>query len=401
MRNFVFVSPHFPDSYWKFCLALKNHGFDVLGIGDAPYNEIPEQCKFALTEYYLCSFMDNFDNEKRAVQYFRDKYGSIEYIESNNEYWLTKDARLRDIFQVGTSFSEEEITYRMKKSNQKEFYEKEGIRCARYVVSKNLDELKNFANVVGYPIFAKPNVGVGAQGTKKIDNEIELNDFVLSIPSELEYIFEEYINGDLISFDGITNSKGEVVFETSHVFAVNTADVVNQNLDDMYCCLPAVPEDLKDIGERSVRAFNLRRRFFHFEFFRLREDHPYLGPKGTIVPLEANFRVAGGYTPDLINFANSIDVYNLYADIMAYDENRQKMDYEKYYAASSHRRNEFNYAHSKEDILEKYRNNICYFGDFPRALRDDMGDYFFVAKFKTFEEVIEYDNYVREKVKEY
>lgn len=401
MRNFVFVSPHFPDSYWKFCLALKNHGFDVLGIGDAPYNEIPEQCKFALTEYYLCSFMDNFENEKRAVQYFRDKYGPIEYIESNNEYWLIKDARLRDIFQVDTSFSEEEITYRMKKSHQKEFYEKEGIRCARYIVSKNIDELKNFANNVGYPIFAKPNVGVGAQGTKKIDNEIELNDFVLSIPQDLEYIFEEYINGDIISFDGITNSKGEVVFETSHVFAINTADVVNQNLDDMYCCLPCVPEDLKEIGEKSVRAFNLRRRFFHFEFFRLKADHPYLGPKGTIVPLEANFRVAGGYTPDLINFANSIDVYNLYADIMAYDENRQKMDYEKYYAASVNRRDEYKYAHSKEEILEKYRNSLCFFGDFPRALRDDMGDHFFVAKFKTFEEVQEFDSYAREKVKEY
>ena len=52
MRNFIFISPHFPDSYWKWCLALKNKGFNVLGIGDAPYNEIPEECKYSLTEYY-------------------------------------------------------------------------------------------------------------------------------------------------------------------------------------------------------------------------------------------------------------------------------------------------------------------------------------------------------------
>ncbi len=398
MRNFIFISPHFPDSYWKFCMALKEHGFNVLGIGDAPYNEIPEQCKYALTEYYLCSFMDEFENEKRAVQYFRDKYGSIEFIESNNEYWLRKDARLRDIFQVNTSFSEEEVAYRMKKSNQKEFYEKAGVRCARYIVSKDLDEIKEFAQKVNYPIFAKPNVGVGAQGTKKIDNEIELEDFVLSIPKDSEYIFEEFVNGDLCSFDGITNSNGDVVFETSHMFYVNTADVVNKNLDDMYCCLPHVPEDLKEIGEKCVKSFGLKRRFFHFEFFRLKEDHPYLGKKGTIVPLEANLRVAGGYTPDLINFANSIDVYNLYADIMAYDENRQKMDYEKFYAVSCSRRYEYNYVHSKDEILTKYHNNVCYFGDFPRALRDDMGDSFFVGKFKSIEEVFEFDKFVREKV---
>ena len=105
MRNFVFISPHFPDSYWKFCIALKDNGFNVLGIGDAPYNEIPNQCQYALNEYYCCPFMDVYENEKRALNYFRDKYGPIEYIESNNEYWLQKDAKLRDDFGVMTSFS--------------------------------------------------------------------------------------------------------------------------------------------------------------------------------------------------------------------------------------------------------------------------------------------------------
>lgn len=397
MRNFIFISPHFPDSYWKFCMALKDHGFNVLGIGDAPYNEIPDQCKYALSEYYMCSFMDEFENEKRAVQYFYDKYGPFEYIESNNEYWLTRDAKIRDIFGVHTSFSEDEITYRMKKSNQKEFYERAGLKPSRYIVSKDINELKEFASKVGYPIFAKPNNGVGAQGTKKIDNDLELESFAMSIPSWMEYIYEDFVNGDMCSYDGITNSKGEIVFETSHVFPINTAEVVNSGSDNVYYCLPEVPEDLKVAGRNSVKSFGLRNRFFHFEFFRLREDDPYFGKKGTIVPLESNFRVAGGYTPDLINFANSVDVYQIYADVMAYDENRQKMDYEKFYAVSSSRRYSQSYKHSLEEILTKYHNNVCYFGDFPNALRDDLGDSFVVAKFKSEAEVYEFDKFVREK----
>ena len=400
MKNFIFVSPHFPSSYWRFCLALKNRGFRVLGIGDAPYNELGEECRFALDEYYCCTNMDDFENEKKAVQYFQDKYGKIDYIESNNEYWLEKDARIRSEFNITTGPTLNDIEKYKLKSLQKEYYAKAGLKCARYILVDSLENAKEFAKKVSYPIFAKPNVGVGAQGAKKIDNEIELADFVLSIPHDKEYIFEEFINGDMYSFDGITNSNGDVVFETAHYFAINTGEVVSKNLDDMYCCLPFVPEDLKEIGEKSVKSFDLKRRFFHFEFFRLREDHPYLGKKGTIVPLEANFRVAGGYTPDLINFGNSIDVYNIYADIMAYDENRQKMDYEKFYACSCSRRNEYRYLHSKEEILEKYRNNVCYYGDFPRALRDDMGDSFFVAKFKTKEEIDDFDNFVREKVKD-
>ena len=37
MKNFVFISPNFPMTYWKFCRELKNNGMQVLGIGDCPY----------------------------------------------------------------------------------------------------------------------------------------------------------------------------------------------------------------------------------------------------------------------------------------------------------------------------------------------------------------------------
>ena len=48
--NFVFVSPHFPKSYWNFCDRLRRNGVNVLGIGDAPYDEIPNELKACLTE---------------------------------------------------------------------------------------------------------------------------------------------------------------------------------------------------------------------------------------------------------------------------------------------------------------------------------------------------------------
>ena len=33
--NFVFISPHFPATYWQFCDRLQKNGVHVLGIGDA------------------------------------------------------------------------------------------------------------------------------------------------------------------------------------------------------------------------------------------------------------------------------------------------------------------------------------------------------------------------------
>ena len=97
------------------------------------------------------------------------------------------------------------------------------------------------------------------------------------------------------------------------------------------------------------------------------------------------------------NFANSINCYNVYAYSIAYDENREPSDYETYYACACSRRDIFKYVHTLNEILEKYRNSVCFYGTYPLAIRDDMGDSFVFAKFKTLDELFEFDNFVREK----
>ncbi|HBS10305.1 MAG TPA: carbamoylphosphate synthase large subunit [Firmicutes bacterium] len=400
MKNFVFISPHFPDSYWKFCLALKNRGYNVLGVGDAPYFEIPDQCKYALTEYYCCNDMENFENEKRAVQYFCDKYGNIDFLESNNEYWLEKDAELREVFNITSGANVEEVKFYKHKSLQKEIFKKIGVKCARYILLSTLEKLEEFANLVNYPIFAKPDNGVGSHGTFKISNHEELVYFYDKWDKKTPYIVEEFIYGQIVSYDGVSNSKGDVIFSTSNIFQTSMEDIVKNNLDDMYYCVPKIDDEFDALGRKIIKAFNVKTRFFHVEFFKLLSDHPYLGKKGTYIPLETNMRPAGGYTPDLIDYANSISIYDVYADAVAYDENRQIPGDKKYFAVASSRRYGVRYVHSKEEIIEKYKFNITMSGDYPKALRDDMGDYYFFAKFDNIEEMFAFDNYVRGKMNE-
>ena len=85
--NFVFISPHFPNSYWNFCDRLHQRGVNVLGIGDAPYEGLSDQLKSCLTEYYRVENMEDYDQMVRAMGYFTHKYGKIDWLESNNEYW--------------------------------------------------------------------------------------------------------------------------------------------------------------------------------------------------------------------------------------------------------------------------------------------------------------------------
>ena len=102
MKNFIFISPNFPLTYWKFCRELKNNGMRVLGIGDCPYDELMQELKDSLHEYYKVSSLENNDEVFKAVAFFTFKYGKIDWLESNNEYWLMRDAWLRTEFNITT-----------------------------------------------------------------------------------------------------------------------------------------------------------------------------------------------------------------------------------------------------------------------------------------------------------
>ena len=59
MKNFIFISPNFPLTYWRFCKELKNNGLRVLGIGDCPYNELTQEQRNSMHEYYKVSSLEN------------------------------------------------------------------------------------------------------------------------------------------------------------------------------------------------------------------------------------------------------------------------------------------------------------------------------------------------------
>ena len=393
MKNFILISPHFPQTYYRFAEALKQRGFRVLGIGDASYDELCPELKANIDEWYACYNMDDFDNELKAVQYFIDKYGEIYYLESNNEYWLDRDAKLREWFNIKNGVRTHELEYWQHKSKMKELYKKAGAHVADYILIENKEQLLKFIDKVGYPVFIKPDMGVGAEGDYKIESIEDVNAFFAKRDPKITYICEQFVTGNIVSFDGICDEDSNVVFCTSNVFPPSVADVVEQGQDLFYYTVKEIPEDLEDIGRKVIKAFNVKKRFFHLEFFRLTKRVKGIGKTGDLVALETNMRPAGGFTPDLINFSQSISTYQLYGDVMAYNENRQKMDYEKYFAACASRRDNVQYERSDIDVLEHFYGKVCNYGRYPNVLSSAMGNRFFMAKFETIEEVNEFQKY--------
>ena len=109
MKNFIFISPNFPANYWMFCRELKNNGMNVLGIGDQPYDELSAELKDSLNEYYKVGSLENYEEVYRGVAFLIFKHGKIDWLESNNEYWLERDARLRTEFHITSGFQVEDM----------------------------------------------------------------------------------------------------------------------------------------------------------------------------------------------------------------------------------------------------------------------------------------------------
>ena len=391
--NFIFISPHFPESYWLFCQGLKNNGVNVLAIADTPYNSLSTNLKNSINDFYQVSSLENYDEMLRAVAWFTYKHGKIDWIESNNEYWLRQDAALRRDFHVVNGFPCAALDNCQSKHRMKEFFAAAGLQTARWQLATTLEDALHFVEQVGYPIVMKPDIGVGASDTHKIRNEEELqNAFAAGFKEAM--IMEEYINGSCFSFDGITNSKKELLFVTSHQYTDSIMDAVNEQKNIGCYSYKHIPDDIMEAGKRTVEAFDTRSRFFHFEFFRLNEDQA-VGKKGDIIGLEVNMRPPGGFLPDMINYANDSNVYQLWADMIVHDTIHYQQE-RKYSSGFIGRRDRLQYAHTTQDIQDTYRDSILMIRRLPAALATAMGDEVIVARFQTEEEILDFFRYVQE-----
>lgn len=295
----------------------------------------------------------------------------------------------------------------------KKYYAKGSIPTARQISgTQGVSKVLSFAAQTGYPLIAKPDVGVGAGGTHKLHNEDEVYNFFDKADKDAaNYVIEEFVTGDICSYDAIIDSKSHPVFESMTVWPPSIMDIVNKQLDLSYYVSPTTPEALRSLGRRTVEAFDVKSRFVHLEFFRLDHDRKGLGKKGDFVALEVNMRPAGGYTPDMINYAHSADVYKIWADMIAYDKSRLASSYQhdggnalsipwrdEFFCVFASRRDIHNYLHSHEEIVERYHDVIVMCERMPDILSGAMGNQMYTVKLKTEAERDEFISFVHAKI---
>ncbi len=383
--NVLYLSPNFPPNYYPFPVRLREAGAKVVAIGWESYERLRPELKAALSDYCQVPDMDDYDHVLKAAAFLVSRVGKLDRVVSQEEHWIDLEAALRRDFNVPGSKPEDILHFRHK-SLMKDVFRRAGVPVAAGEVALEAEAAKRFARRVGWPVIAKPDKGVGAHATFKLAGEDDVSELFRLKDPAVPYIIEEFLEGRIESFDGLTDREGRIVFCTGHRFSADIMTTVNSDEHIAYWSLRELPADLEDLGRRAIAAFGLRERFFHLEFIR--------GPKGELKAMEINARPPGGLTTDMFNYANDIDVYKEWAGVVVNGRFEARWT-RPYHVAYAGRKTHKRYAHSHEEILREHGAKILHHTPIDSVFRRAIGDYAYLVRAPRLEELWPFVDYVQ------
>lgn len=362
--NYIVISPYYPENFQPFTIELAKKGITVLGIGQEPYDQLGPDLQGALTEYFRVENLEDIDEVKRAVAFLFYKHGPIDRIESHNEYWLENDAALREQFNIFGAKSAN-LKKTKFKSEMKKYFSKAGVPVVPGMVVKTEKDIEKAVKSIGFPILAKPDNGVGASGTFKLTKKADLETFKEAWDGQTVYFFEKFVHSSMITtYDGLIDSKGKVVFETGLTYVHTPFELLQSKKDNAYYIEKELDPKLVEYGHAIIKAFGMKERFFHIEFFKNGKDY---------IAIEYNNRMAGGFTVEAYNYAHSIDLFRDYANIVTGGEVEERR-FDAQYCLVVTRRDTTDYVHSANDIHQKFAGRIKTVKRMPDAFAELQGN---------------------------
>ncbi|WP_284316290.1 ATP-grasp domain-containing protein [Labrys miyagiensis] len=374
----MFFSPHFPVNGAEFCDRLRQAGATVLGIGDAPYEQLSPKLKGALNEYYRIADMENEDQVLRAMGHFIHRWGRIDRFESLNEHWLEQDAGIRTDFNI-PGIRRDFVENLKHKSKMRDFFDRAGIETIRQEKYVDRAGVEAFVTRVGYSVVIKPDQGSGASNTVKIASAEDLDAFEKAKLSGVSYVCEQFIDGIILTYDGLVDRDGRIVFAASHRFEQSIMGVVNADSHLNYYCLPSIDPEVEKAGRAAIAAFDIREKFFHIEFFQTRAGQ-------RIVALEINMRPPGAWMTDAVNYAYDMDVYREWAEMVVHNKNGGPFK-GRYFVGYASRKKHIRYINDHRAVLEAHGDRIVHFAPIEDVFSRAMGNFAYQFRSEDFDEV--------------
>ncbi|MAE76296.1 MAG: ATPase [Planctomycetes bacterium] len=300
----LFVEPAFPKNQREFVRALHSLGVSVTAIGEAPASSLPRELKQQLTGYEQVGSVVDTSALHDAVQQVQER-GWVDRLECTVEAHVEPAAQVREACDIpGTSVRTAFLC--RDKPAMKEALREAGVPCAQSIGTESPDEVRAFAEEVGYPVILKPRMAAGAAGIYRADDAAQLEECITAVGVDrgASVGVEEFIEGHEGFYDTIT-IKGRVVHDwISHYYpgvleAMRTRwispQIVSTNRID-----GETYNAVKELGQKVIDVLGIETSATHMEWF--------FGPKGLKFS-EIGCRPPGVLVWDLYGAGNDLDVY--------------------------------------------------------------------------------------------
>lgn len=366
--NVLSISPGFPANFVNFPLALRRTGATVLGLGDVPWEQLRPDLRDALAEYTHVPDLGDHDAMRRCTEHLIANHGRVDRLESHTEHWLEIDARLRDDFDIPGQ-RPADLAKSRHRLGMKRVLREHGIPCADGVPADSPAKVRAFAKALGFPLILKPDVRGGAAGAFRVTNASQLESALEGLPAG--YLVETVLTGDPVSFDGLVDADGRILFFASHEFSAGSLETVAEARPFHCHTVREIDPTLEALGRRVVAAFAVRERFFHVALVRR-------GP-GDYTTLEVSVRPPGGPALDLMNLSCDIDLFQAWADLLVHG--RWPWPWQRlYHAAWVGRRHGVAYRWSHEQLCERHRALLIDTVAQPDAFAAVMGNWGYLLR---------------------
>jgi hypothetical protein len=382
--DFLYLSPEFPPNYDNFVLKLDEMNVNVWGIGEADFYFMPEKLRSALKWYVRANLSSAAEVENALDQLLRVKTSlgtspNFDIVESHNEQWLQLEGFINHKLGI-EGIQPKNLNRLKKKSVMKKLFKDSGLPVARGERISDLNHGLRLARDLGYPLILKPDEGVGAVGIHKVINETQLRHLLPETTGD--YMLEEFIDAKIVTYDGLVDANGKILFENSLIYGDGVLEYV-MGKDTFFYVSRHIPGKLSQIGRRLAKLFDIRRKFFHFEFFRVDDDY---------MPIEINCRPPGGAILDMMNYSIDDDLYAAYARMIAQGEAVVSNE-KKYYCCYLGRRDK-DYAHSHFDILATFNHCLVEYSENPPIFQKAMGKHRYILRSASESEILRMADFV-------
>lgn len=311
----IFIAPHFPTYQKRFVLALKAVGAHISGIGDSSEHELPNDVREALDSYYQISNVTDTNALTECVKYIQG-LGWVDRLEATIESHMLAAALTREACNIPGMNYQQTLICR-DKTTMKQFLRDRGIPCAAFNAIDNPEEIKAFADDVGYPIIIKPRDGAGASATFRCNNPQDLWPAVQATGADKgqSVAVEEFLEGHEGFYDTLT-ANGQVQYEfVSHYFP-NVLEAMRTRWISPYIIVTNrsdLPDynDLKALGRKVIEEIGLGTVPTHMEWFATQRGLKFS---------EIGARPPGVGQWDLYCAANEIDLYKEWANAIVHGQ---------------------------------------------------------------------------------